>query len=122
MECPSKPKDKMQISRSSQNWKFLVSHLSPGWRDRVFEVGELFLDASGCRRFIFEDENLEKAVRSAFGFWLFGIDAFGPLTKEGEIAGTVTNGYPIRDLSDHCPALALVVCHERIGILVFLAS
>lgn len=99
----------MQISRGSQNWKFSVSHLSPGWRDRVFEVGGSFLDASGCRGFIFEDEDLEKAVRPALGFWLFGIDAFGPLTKDGEIAGTVTNGYPIQNLSDHWPALALTV-------------
>jgi hypothetical protein len=58
-------------------------------------------------RFMFEDENLEKAVKPAFGFWLFDMGTFGSFTKDGDIAGHGANGYVIWDLTNHWPELAL---------------
>jgi hypothetical protein len=59
--------------------------------------------------FMFGDEDLEKAVKPAFGFWLFDMAAFGPFTEEGDIAGPEARGYAIRNLTGHEPELALSI-------------
>jgi 2EXR family len=55
--------------------------------------------------FMFGDEDLEKAIQPAFGFWLFDMKTFGPFTDEGDIVGPEARGYAIWDLTDHWPSL-----------------
>jgi hypothetical protein len=55
----------------------------------------------------YELEDLENAVKPAFGFWLFSIDAFGPFNKNGDpVPNGETNGREYKDLSRHYPELA----------------
>jgi hypothetical protein len=37
----------------------------------------------------FRDEDLDKAVKPAFGFWLFPVDAFSDENKSAELQGTI---------------------------------
>lgn len=59
--------------------------------------------------FIFGNEDLEKAVKPAFGFWLFDMNTFGHFTKEGDIEGAGTRGYKIWNLNGFEPELALSI-------------
>lgn len=63
----------------------------------------------GALRDKFKDEDLEKAVRPAFGFWLFTLDALGPLHEEGMPAdeGFRSRGKALLDMTGHWPELAL---------------
>jgi 2EXR family len=55
-----------------------------------------------------ELEDLAKAVKPAFGFWLFPVDAFGPFGRDGEpVSNGETNGREYKDLSAFYPELAL---------------
>ena len=58
----------------------------------------------------YRDEDLETAVRPAFGFWLFPLDALGPLHGEGfsEQAGVPHLVKPMLDMTAHWPELALL--------------
>ena len=57
----------------------------------------------------FHDEDLEKAVRPAFGFWLFPVDALGPLHEEGlsEDEGFRPKAKRMLDMTEQWPELAL---------------
>jgi hypothetical protein len=73
------------------------------WEDEVWRNPEI-----GKGR-AYELEDLENAVRPAFGFWLFPIDAFGPFQKNGDPVpnpGEI-NGREYKDLSRYYPELAL---------------
>jgi hypothetical protein len=52
------------------------------------------------------DEDLEQSLNSAFGFWLFPMDTFGPFGEEPVDSGRLPS---VRDLSGHWPELALSV-------------
>jgi len=58
----------------------------------------------------FRNEDLEKAVKPAFGFWLFPLEALGPLPKEGTSVdwGIHFRAKRMVDMSEHWPELALV--------------
>jgi hypothetical protein len=55
--------------------------------------------------FMFGDEDLQKAIKPVFGFWLFDMKTFGSFTDKGEIAGPGTGSNMIWDLTDHWPSL-----------------
>ncbi|KIM97815.1 hypothetical protein OIDMADRAFT_147340 [Oidiodendron maius Zn] len=55
----------------------------------------------------YKKEDLETAVKPAFGFWLFPIDVLGPLEEEG---GPAT---PLWDFSKNWPELGVVSLPER---------
>jgi len=72
-------------------YKFLVAHSLWDVHDCV--TAESFLEMEdeywkdpdyGKRLKLYEQEDMEIAVKPAFGFWLFPIDAFGPYTKNKE--------------------------------------
>jgi hypothetical protein len=56
-------------------------------------------------------EDLTKAVKPAFGFWLFLIEAFGPMTKDGMDpdyqAAPNMNAHTPRDVTPYWPELVL---------------
>jgi len=52
----------------------------------------------------FRDEDLDKAVRPTFGFWLFPVDAF----DDGSERGFHSNQISAWDVSEHWPELALL--------------
>ncbi|KAH7234429.1 hypothetical protein B0J15DRAFT_431837 [Fusarium solani] len=52
----------------------------------------------------FRDEDLDKAVRPTFGFWLFPVDAF----DDGSERGSHSNQISAWDVSEHWPELALL--------------
>ena len=54
-----------------------------------------------------KEENLSKAVRPAFGFWLFPVDAGPPLYREALTEGFAFQGKHIYDMSVRWPELAL---------------
>ncbi|CVK86453.1 uncharacterized protein FMAN_16047 [Fusarium mangiferae] len=54
------------------------------------------------------DEDITKAVRPAFGFWLFPVDAFCDANKTGEPQGYITTF----DVRKHRPELALLLLNE----------
>jgi hypothetical protein len=56
-------------------------------------------------------ENLDNVTKPAFGFWLFPLEAFGPMTADGlspdyEAKPDMKAGKP-KDLSPYWPKLAL---------------
>ena len=58
----------------------------------------------------FQNEDLEKAVKPAIGFWLFPVDALGALPEEGlsEDEGFQPRPKWILDMTEHWPELALL--------------
>ncbi|KAL9627972.1 MAG: hypothetical protein Q9164_007432 [Protoblastenia rupestris] len=58
----------------------------------------------------YRDEDLETAVRPAFGFWLFPVDALGPLPEERflEEEGFRHLAKSMLDMTAHWPELALL--------------
>jgi len=61
-------------------------------------------------------EDLATAVKPAFGFWLFPLEAFGPMTKDGmrpdyEAKPDMSEPQP-KDLSARWPELVLCDFHE----------
>jgi hypothetical protein len=55
-----------------------------------------------------ELEDLEKAIKPAFGFWLFPVDAFGSFRPDGDpVPNGETNGREYKDASGFYPELAL---------------
>ncbi|KAI1012285.1 hypothetical protein LB503_004358 [Fusarium chuoi] len=54
------------------------------------------------------DEDITKAVRPAFGFWLFPVDTFCDANKTGERQGYITTF----DVRKHRPELALLLLNE----------
>ncbi|KAL8706386.1 MAG: hypothetical protein Q9201_000531 [Fulgogasparrea decipioides] len=57
-----------------------------------------------------QDEDLERAVRPAFGFWLFRVEALGALHEEGhpEDQGFLPKGKQMLDMTKYWPELALL--------------
>lgn len=64
----------------------------------------------GANREKFQNENLEDAVRPAFGFWLFPMEALGPYPEQGvsEEQGYRRAQNTMVDLRAHWPELALM--------------
>jgi hypothetical protein len=62
---------------------------------------------------------MEKAVKSAFGFWLFLIEAFGLFTKYGKLVRNPRWGIrKLKDLSTHYSKLRLpILPHDHPEIL-----
>ena len=58
----------------------------------------------------YKDEDLERAVKPAFGFWLFPVDALGPLQEKGVPEHQGFRSVPKRmlDMTEHWPELALL--------------
>ncbi|KAK4696812.1 hypothetical protein P7C71_g1171, partial [Lecanoromycetidae sp. Uapishka_2] len=101
---------RIQISdrESAKQWlqqdEDLWNGLAPkeeGWPDLKWPVGAEHED--------WKNEDLEKAVRPAFGFWLFPLEALGPLREEGvpKNKGFRSRGKVILDMTDYWPELAL---------------
>ena len=57
----------------------------------------------------YRNEDLEKAVRPAFGFWLFPLESLGSLTEEGvsESEEFAHKSKQLRDMTGYWPELAL---------------
>ena len=57
----------------------------------------------------YRNEDLERAVRPAFGFWLFPVDALGPIDDKGllEDEGSRPRGKTFLNMTEHSPELAL---------------
>ena len=57
----------------------------------------------------YSNEDLERAVRPAFGFWLFPAEALGPIDKKGllEDEGSRTKEETFSNMIEHWPELAL---------------
>ncbi|KAL8740591.1 MAG: hypothetical protein Q9190_006731 [Brigantiaea leucoxantha] len=60
--------------------------------------------------FLIQREDLRKAARPAFGFWLFPVEALGPFHGEGvaENEGFRPEGKRILDMREHWPELAFL--------------
>ena len=63
----------------------------------------------GAQHEDWKDEDLKSAVRPAFGFWLFPIEALGPLKEDGvpEEQGFLFRAKRILDFTDFPPELCL---------------
>ncbi|KAL9102614.1 MAG: hypothetical protein Q9163_002258 [Psora crenata] len=63
----------------------------------------------GAQHEKYKNEDLEKAVRPAFGFWLFPVEALGLINEEGllEEKGSRPTHGPFLNMTDHWPQLAL---------------
>lgn len=61
----------------------------------------------------YKNEDLKKAVRPAFGFWLFPVDALGLLQEEGvsKEEGYISRPKALLDMSEHWPELGLSSLH-----------
>lgn len=57
----------------------------------------------------YRNEDLENAVRPAFGFWLFPLEALGRIGKDGLLIDEETRprGEMFRDMTEHWPELGL---------------
>lgn len=106
------------VSPAGTEYKYLLAFVNPGGKHAICnrESATRWLKTEdedcwrspGMRKYKFNwpDEDLERAVNSAFGFWLFPLDAFGPFQENGEPhdQGRLRS---LRDLSGHWPGLAL---------------
>lgn len=64
-------------------WRLGDKFQSGSWALRYWELTDRFSTCQvGALHEKYRDEDLEKAVKPAFGFWLFPIEALGPITEE----------------------------------------
>ena len=58
----------------------------------------------------YKNEDLENAVRPAFGFWLFPLEALGRIGKDGLLVDEETRprGEMFKDMTEHWPELGLL--------------
>ncbi|MCJ1278688.1 hypothetical protein MMC21_006505 [Puttea exsequens] len=104
--------DQISDCRSANRW---LQKEDDKWNGRAPDDG--FLKNKNIKWLVgalhenFRNEDLEKAVRPAFGFWLFPVDALGPLHEEGvsKEEGFRSRAKAILDMIEHWPGLALSI-------------
>jgi 2EXR family len=105
------------VSETKTKYTHLLAFVTSGSHQAVFdrksatrwlETEDGYWKSSEIRKhkFNWPDEDLEKSVKSAFGFWLFPSDTFGPFGEEPQDLGRLPS---LRDLSEHWPELALAI-------------
>jgi hypothetical protein len=94
-------------------YRFLVAHNLWNVHDCVTAESALEMEDEywkdpdyGKRLKLYEQEDMEKAVKPAFGFWLFLIEVFGPYNKNGEPVNWEVRRL-LKNLSSHYPELCL---------------
>jgi hypothetical protein len=107
---------KWGVTSSNQTrYKFLVAH--DFWKVHDCATAEIALEREdgwwknpdyGKHLKLYEKEDMEKAVKPVFGFWLFPIEAFGPYTKYGEPVNWDERRL-LRNLSTYYPELGLSI-------------
>jgi hypothetical protein len=109
---------KWGIPRSSQaECKFLVAftlwkvYCSSTAKINLALENEQWMNSESGKPFnLYKVEDMEKAVKPAFGFWLFPVEAFGPFLKCGSSAlNTQWDRRTMTDLSSHHPELGLSI-------------
>ena len=83
------------------------------WNERAPDDG--FLKNKGVKWPVgaedgkYRNEDLGKAVRPAFGFWLFPVEALGPIDEKMllEDEGSRSRGKAFLNMTEHWPELAL---------------
>lgn len=109
------------VPRSRTEYKALVAHIGHGqvsgrasaeaWLREEDDAWE----AEGvpfARSRKIPPEDMTNAVKPAFGFWLFPIEAFGPFTEDGEpdyVRAPIVPGTLPRDVTGYWPELALSI-------------
>lgn len=76
------------------------------WATRKYSDGTIWKQPVGALYGKYKDEDLEKAVKPAFGFWMFPVDVFGKVPSSGDECKKVFSKQ-IVDMSDYWPGLGL---------------
>lgn len=90
------------IIRDRSSAKRWLQKENATWNERFLSGGDPDADCFNAHA-NYKDEDLGKAVKPAFGFWLFPVDALGPLQDEGFHHGDKT----ILDIARQWPELGL---------------
>lgn len=76
------------------------------WATRKFSDGSIWKHPIGALYGKYKDEDLEKAVKPAFGFWMFPVDVFGKVPSSDEESENIFTKQ-ILNMSEHWPGLGL---------------
>ena len=76
------------------------------WATRKLNDGHICRHPIGALYGKYKDEDLEKAVKPAFGFWMFPVDVFGKVPSSDDECKKVFSKQ-IVDMSEHWPGLGL---------------
>lgn len=76
------------------------------WATRKYSDGTIWKQPVGALYGKYKDEDLEKAVKPAFGFWMFPVDVFGKVPSSDDECKKVFSKQ-IVDMSEHWPGLGL---------------
>ncbi|RSL42920.1 hypothetical protein CEP54_015296 [Fusarium duplospermum] len=100
-----RPFDRVYNEDDARKW---VQKENEIWNDTYISTGPFstidWKTTAGSSLPKFRDEDLDKAVRPTFGFWLFPVDAF----DDGSERGSHSNQISAWNVSEHWPELALL--------------
>ncbi|RSL73087.1 hypothetical protein CEP53_000870 [Fusarium sp. AF-6] len=100
-----RPWDRVYDEEDARKW---VQKEDEIWNDTYVSNGPFskidWKTTAGSSLPKFRDEDLDKAIRPTFGFWLFPVDAF----NDGSESASHSNYISSWDVSEHWPELALL--------------
>lgn len=102
--------DQISARTSAKTW---LRKEDDQWNGRAPDDG--FLKNKGVKWLVgaedekYRNEDLKNAVRTAFGFWLFPVEALGPIDEKGllEDEGSRSRRKTFLNMTEHWPELAL---------------